>query len=113
MSDHRNDTGGMASPTLFNVAVYRTVRHWISITVEENVAIHDILVMAVGRCMGVMYSHGGMIVSRDPKWFQGAINVLNLIFSRVRLMEKRRKVQYHDFPARGDLHRDIIGSVQL
>ena len=62
---------GVGYTKLFNVAVHSMVRHWLSLTVEEESAIRDVLGMAVGRCMGVFYMDDDLIGSRDPEWFQG------------------------------------------
>ena len=43
-----NTQGGMVLPPLFNVAVESLVCHWLSITVEDAVVIHDGLGHAVG-----------------------------------------------------------------
>ena len=57
--------GRLTSPTLFNVEVYRVVRHWLSFTVEDNYATINGLGMSVGRCMGVFYADDGMIGTRE------------------------------------------------
>ena len=56
----------MPWPTLFNVAVGIVVRHCISLTVEDNYATHDVIGMALGRCMEVFYVCYVMIGLRDP-----------------------------------------------
>ena len=43
--------GRLDSPTLFNVAVESVVRHWMSLTVEEESTTHEGLWMAIGRFM--------------------------------------------------------------
>ena len=78
--------GGLAYPTLFNVAVDSVVRHWLSITVEDDSGIHSRLGFVVGRCMGIFYADNFMIISRDPEWLQGGINVLMGLFQKVALM---------------------------
>ena len=65
----------LALPTIFNTSVYSVVRHWLSLTVEDDSATNDRLVMAVGRCMGVIYANYRMIRLMDTEWPQGAINV--------------------------------------
>ena len=59
-------------PKLFNVAVHSVVLHCQSLTMEDEYAIHDGIGMSVGRSMGVFYEDGGLIISRDLEWFQGA-----------------------------------------
>ena len=56
--------GGLASPTLLNVAVDSVVTNWLSLTVEDNSATHVKLGVAVGRYMGAFYVDDGMIVIR-------------------------------------------------
>ena len=53
--------GGLVLNTLFNVEVYSMVRHWMSITVEDESATNGGLGMAVGLCMGMFYADDGMI----------------------------------------------------
>ena len=73
-------------PKIFNVAVDRVVCHWISLTVEDKSTTHEGLGMEVGRCTGVFYADDSMIVSKDPEWIQGAINLLIGLFRRVNLV---------------------------
>ena len=47
--------------------------------------------MPVGRCMGMFYADDVMVVSKDPEWLQGDINVLIRLFRRVELMENVEK----------------------
>ena len=56
----------MAFTTLFNVAVYSVVRHWISLTVEDESTIHGGIGMAVIIIMGVFYANYGLIGSWEP-----------------------------------------------
>ena len=51
----------LASPTLFNVEVYIVVQHWISLTVEDEHAIHNWLGMKAGRSMVTFYADVGLI----------------------------------------------------
>ena len=81
----------MASPTLFNVEVYSVVRNCMSLIVEDNSATNEILGMSVGRYMGMFYADDGIVVSRDPEWIQGAINVLIELFRKVILMANLEK----------------------
>ena len=83
--------GILASPTIFNVAVEIVVSNWLSLTFEDNSATHDIPGMEVGRWMGVFYVDGGVIISRDPEWLQGVINVLIVLIRRVSLMSNAGK----------------------
>ena len=58
--------GGLALPTLFNVAVDSVVRHWMSLTVEGKYATYELLGMAVGWYMGMFYAYEGITGYRDP-----------------------------------------------
>ena len=83
--------GGLASPKLLIVEGDSMVCHWISLTVEEESTTHDGLGMVVERQMGMFYTDGGMIGSRDLEWIQGAINVLIKLFRRFYLMPNTEK----------------------
>ena len=61
----RQQRGLVAFPTICNVSVDSVAHHWMSLTVEDKSATYEGLVMVVGRCMGVFYAYGGMIVSKD------------------------------------------------
>ena len=65
--------GGLKFPTLFNVEVENVVRHWLFMTVEDDAVIHDGLVHAVGRSIGVLYADNGLIGSQEPKLLQGPL----------------------------------------
>ena len=39
----------------------------------------------------MFYANGRMIVSRDPEWLQGTINVIIRLFRRVGLMDNVKK----------------------
>ena len=43
---------------------------------------HNGLGEAVGRCLRVLYSDDGMVVSRDPDWLQHSVNILVGLFRR-------------------------------
>ena len=62
------------------------VCNWLSRTVEDELVAHDRLGFAVGRCMGILYMHYGLVGSQDPEWIQGSLNVLNVLFQRYRLV---------------------------
>ena len=47
--------GGLTSPTLFKGAVDNVVRHWLSMTVDDDAVIRDGMGNAVGQSMGVFY----------------------------------------------------------
>ena len=60
--------------------------HWVSLTVMDEYANHEVLGMVVGRFMGVFYADERMIGSRYPECLQVAINVLIRLFRRVGLI---------------------------
>ena len=78
--------GGMASPTLFNVAVNSIFLHWLSLTVEDKSAIHYGFGVAVGSSIGIFYADDGIIGSWYLEWLQGVINVIIALFVRVGLV---------------------------
>ena len=53
--------GGLASLTLFNVAVDNVVRHCLPLTVEDKPDVHDRLGVRVGSRMGVFYADDEII----------------------------------------------------
>ena len=80
-----------ALPTLFNVAADSVIRHWLSLTVEDDSVAHEDLGMVVGRFMGVFYEDNGMVGLRDPECLQGAINFLIGLFRRFNLIYNLEK----------------------
>ena len=62
------------------------VRHWLPMKVEDNSIIHNGLVHALGRSLGVFYAVDGLIWSQDPEWFQGVLNRFIGLFLRIFLM---------------------------
>ena len=67
------------------------VRHWLSLTVEDKSAVHEGLVMMVGRSLGMFNTYDGFIRLRDPKWIQGALNIPTVHFRRVGMMSNIAK----------------------
>ena len=57
--------GVLTSPKLSNVSLDSMVRRWLSLTVEDESAIHDGLGMDVGRIMRVFHADDSLIGSRD------------------------------------------------
>ena len=68
------------------MAVDSAVCHWVSLALEDESNIHEVLGMWLVHCMGLFYSADLVIGYRDPKWFQGGTNVLVELFRRVGLM---------------------------
>ena len=83
---HGTTQGGLTSLTLFNVELDTVVLHWLSMTVEDDVVIHDGMGHVVGRRMGVFYTDDGLIGSQDPECLQGALNVLISLLRWIGLM---------------------------
>ena len=42
--------------------------------------------LEVGQCLGLFCAKYGMVVSRDPEWLQGALNVLIILLQRYGLV---------------------------
>ena len=87
----RTTQGGLTSPTLFNVAVDRMVRHWLSTKVEDNAVINDSLGHVVGRSLGVFYTNDDILGSQDQECIQVEINVSIGMFHRIGLLAKADK----------------------
>ena len=62
--------------TLFNMVVDNVIRTWLAMTVEDQRVAHYGLGEISGRCLGVFYDDGGMVVSQDPDWLQHLMNIL-------------------------------------
>ena len=75
----------IASPTLLNVAATSVVRHWTSMTVEDEAFIQSGLGHAFGRRLGIFYAYDGVMGSQDPEWLQGALNILIRLLLRIGL----------------------------
>ena len=48
--------------------------------VEDQLVAQEVLGLAVGMCMGLLYADSGMVGSRYPEWIQGALNMLISLF---------------------------------
>ena len=55
--------GGLIPPILFNTVVKNVVRNWLSMTVEEELVVHNGLGLAVGQFMGKFYADNGLVGS--------------------------------------------------
>ena len=89
--------GDLSSLTLFNVVLESVIRHWMSLTIENPDAIHNIIGETVGHKLGVFYTDDDMISSRNPEWIQGAIKLLIGFFRRISLeknIEKSKTMLY-------------------
>ena len=53
---------------------------------EYELVSHERLVLAVGRCLGLICADEGMMVLRDPEWLQGALNMPIGLFRKYRLL---------------------------
>ena len=60
--------GGVAFPTLFDMALGSVVFHWLSLTTEDKATIQDVLVHMVVWSLVVFYKYYGILVSPDLEW---------------------------------------------
>ena len=90
---HGATQGGIASPTIYNVAVNSVVRHWFLLTVEYEAVIHYGLGHAVGWILGIFYADDDLLVSREPEWIQGALNFPIGTFQQVGLAANVAKLK--------------------
>ena len=74
--------GRLISPTLFYLIVNNVVRNWLSLTVEDKLVAHEVLVLVVGRCLGLLYSDDSVVGLQDLEWLNVALNVLIGLFRR-------------------------------
>ena len=78
--------GDPLSPTIFNVLVGASVRHWVNGIVEEAEARGE-TGRGVRHQAALFYAEDGMVVSSDPAWLQGAFTALVGLFYRVGLLK--------------------------
>ena len=83
--------GGIIFPTLFNLIVDNLVHNLLALMVEDQLFAQEGLELAVWRCLGLFYSKYGMMVSWDPEWLQGALNVIISLFRRFGLLSNVEK----------------------
>ena len=57
---------GIILLTLFNLIVDNVVWNWIEMMVEYQLVTQEGLVLAVGRCLGLFYDNGSVVLLRDP-----------------------------------------------
>ena len=56
------------------------MRNLLVLMVDNQLVAQEGLVLAVGKCMGILYADSGMVGSRYPEWLQGALNMLVSLF---------------------------------
>ena len=78
--------GGVASPTIFIVAVNSVFHHWILMVVEYKAVIQDGLGHTVEWVLGGgFYTDDVLLGSWDLGWVQGALNIRIGLFWKIRL----------------------------
>ena len=76
--------GNPLSPTIFNVVVDAVVRHWVTGVIADAEERGEL--GKEGRHQAdLFYAEDGMVASSDPRWLQGALNTLVVLFDRVGL----------------------------
>ena len=80
-----NNQGVLVLPTLFNLIVENMVRNYLALTVEDQLVTQEGLGLAVGRCMGFLYTGDVVLGMQDLGWLQGALNVLIGLLCQYRL----------------------------
>ena len=78
--------GRLISPTLFKLIVDNLVCNWLALMLDDQLVAYDGLVLALGRCIGIFYANGCMLVLRGPEWLQVPLNVIIGLFRRYRLV---------------------------
>ena len=77
-------------PTIFNVMVGASVRHWVTLMVERAEERGESV--QEGRHNNpLFYADNGMVALLDPLWLQGAFSTLVGLFYRVGLRTNVRK----------------------
>ena len=68
--------GGLLLPTLFNFIVGIVLQKWLALTVGDQLVLQEVLVLAVGRFLVILYADDDMAGSEDLEWIKGTLNVL-------------------------------------
>ena len=76
-------------------------------TVEDQLAAQEGLGLAVGRCLGLLYTDDGMVESRDTEWLQGALNVLIGLLLWYRMVSNAAKSKAMTFQT-GTLQSEML-----
>ena len=69
------------------------VFHCISLVVEAEAVIHEVLGHVVGHRLGVFYADDGLLLSQHPKWIQVALNILIGLFQKIGLATNVAKLK--------------------
>ena len=69
-------------PPIFNLIVDNVVSNCLELMVEDKLVTQEVLGMATGRFLGLLYAGNGVLELWDPEWIQGAMNVLIGLFRR-------------------------------
>ena len=50
------------------------MRNWLVLMVEIQLFAQEVLLLTVGRFMGLFYADNSMVVLQYPEWLQGVLN---------------------------------------
>ena len=87
----RNSQDRIISPTLFKLIFENMVQNCLALKVEDSLVAQELLGHVVGRYLGLFYSEGGVWGLQNPKWFQGAQNMIIRLFYRYGLVDNAAK----------------------
>ena len=80
--------------------------------VEDKLVYHEGLGLAVGPCLGLIYSDNIMVGSQDLEWIQGKLNVIIGLFQRYGLAEnvfKYKAMAFHPGEIRSRMSEEAVG----
>ena len=80
--------------------------------VKDQLVAQEVMGLVVGSCMGIFYSNDGMVVSRDPGWLQGALNMIIGLFRWYRLVAnfvKSKSITCHLGALRSGMSEEAVG----
>ena len=83
---------GPFSPTLFNLMMYAINSEWDRLLLLKGVPVDDICAFRA-----IFYADDGLIVARNPKHLQMAIDLLTGLFGRVDLQTNTQKTEVMTF----------------
>ena len=72
--------GGLVWTNFFNLVVNNFMRNWLSMMEENELVAQDSMRLAVGQCMGMLYTHDRLFGPMDSEWLQGPLNMLIELF---------------------------------